>query len=175
MKKAGFTLIELLIVIAIIAILAAVTYLMINPVDVSKRSRDANRLIDLQQLQSAISIAVQEATGSGVMGVLCEDGGSSCEGASQTGTRNPDGTGWVKADLSVQKTVSVPTLPIDPINDAAYHYKYCAASDAWEIDAAIESENQKDKLTKDGGDDPLLYEVGPNLKLISPSGGSCTY
>ena len=109
------------------------------------------------------------------MGILCKDGSSTCEGASNTGTRASDGTGWVKADLSSQKSVSVPTLPVDPINDATNHYKYCASSDAWEIDTTLESDQQKGKMTGDGGDDTALYEVGSNLGLIKTSGGSCTY
>lgn len=177
----GFTLVELLVVIAIIAILAAVVVLIINPLELTRRGRDAARLSDLANLQSAINVSVQEATGSGAMGVLCKGGGTSCEGASNTGTRAADGSGWVKADLSAQKSVSVPTLPIDPIPDStAYHYKYCAANDAWEINAVLESEQQKNKMKDDGGNENAVdttgrYEVGSNLLLIAASGGTCTF
>lgn len=179
-RSFGFTLVELLVVIAIIAILAAVVVLIINPLELTRRGRDAARLTDLSNLQSAINVSVQEATGSGAMGVLCKGGGSSCEGSSNTGTRTADGTGWVKADLSAQKSVSVPTLPVDPINDATYHYKYCAANDAWEIDAVLESEQQKIKMANDGGNENATdttgrYEVGSNLTLIAASGGTCIY
>lgn len=173
--RSGFTLVELLVVIAIIAILAAVVVLIINPLELTRRGRDAARLTDLSNLQQAINVAVQEATNSGAA-ILCKTAGAyPCNGSSHTGARVADGTGWVKTDLSSQKSVSVPTLPIDPVNDATYHYTYCAASDAWEIDTTLESIQQKGKMKTDGGNDDNLFEVGSNLTLIAPSGGSCTY
>lgn len=177
----GFTLVELLVVIAIIAILAAVVVLIINPLELTRRGRDAARLTDLANLQNAINVAIQEATGSGAVAILCKASGSyPCEGSSNTGTRASDGSGWVKTDLSTTKSVSVPTLPIDPVNDATYHYKYCANNDAWEIDTVLESEQQKNKMKDDGGNENAIdttgrYEVGSNLTLIAVSGGSCTY
>ncbi len=180
--RQGFTLVELLVVIAIIAILAAVVVLIINPLELTRRGRDAARLTDLANLQSAINVAVQEATGSGTVTVLCKvDGAYPCTGKStMINGRTSDGTGWVKTDLSSSKSVSVPTLPTDPLNDTVYHYTYCAAGDTWEINAVLESEQQKNKMKDDGGDENAInatgrYEVGSNLKLISVSGGSCTY
>lgn len=183
MKKSaqGFTLVELLVVIAIIAILAAVVVLIINPLELTKRGRDAARLSDLANLQNAINVAVQEATGSGAVDVLCKSTGTyPCTGSSHTGTRVTNGTGWSKVDLSTSNSVSVPTLPVDPINSAANHYTYCAAGDAWEIDTVLESEQQKGKMANDGGNENATdatgrYEVGSNLLLIAPSGGSCVY
>lgn len=178
MKKTapGFTLVELLVVIAIIAILAAVVVLIINPLELTRRGRDATRLTELVNLQSAISIAVQESTNSGVMAVLCKDsGGSSCNGSSHIGTRASSGGGWVKVDLSSSKSVSLATLPVDPINSSTYHYTYCADTDAFEINTVLESEQYKDKMTGDGGNEADKYEVGSNLTLINLSGGSCAY
>ncbi|MDP3758194.1 MAG: prepilin-type N-terminal cleavage/methylation domain-containing protein, partial [Candidatus Daviesbacteria bacterium] len=118
MKKAahGFTLVELLVVIAIIAILAAVVVLIINPLEITRRGRDAARLSDLANLQGAINVAVQEATSSSAA-ILCAGTTVPCSGLSNTGTRVSDGTGWVKVNLSIQNSVSVPTLPIDPTNN----------------------------------------------------------
>ncbi len=178
MKKTaaqGFTLVELLVVIAIIAILAAVVVLVINPIEVSRRGRDAARLSELSNLQNAVNIAVQEATNSGVVAVLCKNLTYPCFGSSHTGTRSSDGSGWVKADISVQKSVSMATLPVDQINSPAFHFTYCANNDAWEVNTALESDAQKGKMAQDGGNDPNLYEIGSNLQLIAPSGGSCTY
>ncbi len=170
----GFTLVELLVVIAIIAILAAIVVLIINPLELTRRGRDAARLTDLANLQQAINVAVQEATGSAAT-ILCRNGSTPCNGSSNTGTRGSDGTGWVKVDMSTQNSVSVPTLPIDAINDTNNHYTYCSDGNAWEIVAKLESTQQSGKMGSDGGDDPVLYEVGSNLRLISPSGGICTY
>ena len=170
----GFTLVELLVVIAIIAILAAVVVLIINPLELTKRGRDAARLTDLSNLQQAINVAVQEATASSAA-ILCEGTTVPCDGSSNTGTRTADGTGWVKVNMSAQKSVSVPTLPVDPTNSTSLHYTYCSDGDAWEINTTLESQQQSGKAGNDGGDEGQFYEVGSNLKLISASGGSCTY
>ncbi|MBU1000536.1 hypothetical protein KKE78_04035, partial [Patescibacteria group bacterium] len=148
--------------------------LIINPLELTRRGRDAARLTDLSNLQQAINVAVQEATGSAAT-ILCSGGiAVPCEGVS-TGARSSDGTGWVKVDMSTQNSVSVPTLPVDPINDLATHYLYCSDGNAWEINAKLESEQQNDKMENDGGEDPALYEVGSSLGLILTSGGTCTY
>ncbi len=175
MKKSaqGFTLVELLVVIAIIAILAAVVVLIINPLELTRRGRDAARLSDLANLQSAINVAVQEATGSSAA-ILCSQGGATCTGKSNVDSRNSNGTGWVKVDLSSSKSVSVATLAVDPTNSASNHYTYCSDGTGWEIDAALESQQQSGKAGGDGGNDTALYEVGSSLTLIG-TGGSCTY
>ncbi len=175
--RMGFTLVELLVVIAIIAILAAVVVLIINPLELTRRGRDAARLSDLANLQQAINVAVQEATGS-ASDILCVGGTVPCPGNSNaggTGVRASDGTGWVKVNMSAQKSVSVPTLPVDQLNTTANHYTYCSDGIGWEINTALESQQQSDKAGKDGGDDPALYEVGSDLTLISPDGISCAY
>ena len=184
----GFTLVELLVVIAIIAILAAVVVLIINPLELTRRSRDAARLTDLANLQQAINVSVQEATGSSATDILCKNNPTPpCTGESVGDTRVPNGTGWVKADLTAQSSVSVPTLPVDPVNSLDYHYTYCSDGNNWEINTRLESQQQAPKMGIDGGDEGLTtdpvatlltsgrYEVGSKLDLIQASGGDCTY
>ena len=179
LQTKGFTLVELLVVIAIIAILAAVVVLIINPLELTRRGRDAARLTDLANLQNAINVAVQEVTGDTALEVLCI--GSTeypCNGSSfpaGSGSRDADGTGWVKVNLSSSQSVSVPTLPQDPANSSALHYTYCANNDAWEIDTVLESVQQSGKMLADGGNEDDKFEVGSNLQLINASGGSCVY
>lgn len=180
MKKTtrGFTLVELLVVIAIIAILAAVVVLIINPIELTRRSRDAARLTDLANLQQAINVAAQEATSSGSE-ILCKGVSAPCVDSSfpitENVTRKADGTGWVKVDMSSQKSVSVPTLPVDPLNDATFNYDYASNGSAWEINAVLESDQQKAKMYNDGGNNndsttgttTARYEVGSDLTLIT--------
>ena len=180
-KTKGFTLVELLVVIAIIAVLAAVVVLIINPLELTRRSRDAARLTDLSNLQQAINVAVQEATNSGSQ-ILCNGASYPCHGNSSTDTRVSTGTGWVKVNLGTQQSVSIPTLPVDPTNStgtAGFHYSFCADKpagqvDGWEIDTKLESVQQTGKMLTDGGDDDTVYEVGSNLVLMGVSSG-CAY
>lgn len=180
MKKTarGFTLVELLIVIAIIAILAVVAFIVINPLELTRRARDASRLSDIASLQQAITVAVQEATSTPNQ-VLCVGGGNVCQGRSNVDSRNSNGTGWVRVDLSSQQAVSVPTLPIDPNDGLQFHYTYCADTGLtgitadWVIFTTLESTQQSGKMTTDGGPDDTKFEAGTKLSLsgVAP----CTY
>lgn len=178
---AGFTLVELLVVIAIVAILAAIVVLIINPLELTRRSRDAARLSDMANLQQAINVAVQESTQSG-QNILCNGAAYPCAGNSATDTRAANGTGWVLVDLSSAKSVSVPTLPVDPLNTTGVtgnHYLYCAdkpagSNEGWEIVTLLESTQQSPKMGTDGGTDSAKYEVGSLLTLLGVSTG-CTY
>jgi type IV pilus assembly protein PilA len=171
-KKNGFTLVELLVVIAIIAVLAAVVVLIINPLELTRQSRDTARLSDLTSLNNALNVAVQEASTSGAQ-ILCVGTTAPCSGTSntapQTTTRKADGTGWVKVNLGSQTAVSVPTLPADPVNDATYHYTYTTngAGDKWEINAVLESQKFQTKMAADGGDNDNVYEVGSDYTIIN--------
>lgn len=188
MKKTtarGFTLVELLVVIAIIAILAAVVVLIINPLELTRRSRDAARLTDLANLQQAINVAVQEASNAGT-NLACAGTGATCRRVSGPSTdgafagRTTDGNGWVAINLGVQTSVSVPTLPVDPTNNAAYHYTYCGSGDNWQIMTVLESTQQSPKMETDGGDSTAapasgpdsdgVYEVGSVLNLLGTAG-----
>ena len=61
MKK-GFTLIELLIVIAIIAVLATVVILSLNPAELLRQARDSNRVSDISTLKTAISLYLTDVS-----------------------------------------------------------------------------------------------------------------
>jgi len=176
----GFTLVELLVVIAIIAILAAVVVLIVNPLELTKRGRDSARLSDLANLQQAINVTIQESTGTSL---LCDGVASpaTCTGTSAPvvagTTRNVDGTGWVKVNLT-GSAVSIPTLPIDPTNSTGgtgFHYTYCAdqslATPTWKVETALESAQQSPKMAADGGNSTTLYEVG-NANLAT---FACSY
>ena len=62
-KAKGFTLIELLIVIGIIAVLAVVVLLTLNPAELLRQARDSNRVSDLASLNSALSYYLADVSG----------------------------------------------------------------------------------------------------------------
>jgi len=127
----GFTLIELLIVIGILAILATVTVLIINPADYLKRARDAQRLNDLTALTSAINLAETFVSLSGETFAFDNQNNATCKGGTGADTvyisvpsdggeslpsapsgwvfawvpnttlRNIDGSGWLPINLPV--------------------------------------------------------------------------
>lgn len=160
----GFTLVELLVVIAIIAILAAVVVLIINPLELTRRSRDVSRLSDFDNLQKAINIVVQDAPNGG--SILCTGVTSPCTGRSDTGTRALNGGGWVKANFTGQTTITIPTLPVDPTNNETFHYTYYSDSTDYELNAVLESAQQISKMTNDGGNNNSAYETGTKLTLM---------
>lgn len=54
----GFTLLELLITIAILAILVSMVVFLLNPAEILKKSRDAQRLSDMTTLRAALGLYV---------------------------------------------------------------------------------------------------------------------
>ena len=133
-NKKGFTLIELLIVIGILAILATVAILVINPTELLRRGRDSVRLRDLNTLKSAIGLYLTDvvnpdldtnysvcgsriSTSLLVPSASCTVGSLTCLGATSTTQSRTDGTGWIPVNFDGMSTRSpLGALPIDPTN-----------------------------------------------------------
>lgn len=167
-KKGGFTLVELLVVITIVSIISAIVMVIINPIEINKRGRDAARFADFANISQAISLAAHDSTASKTE-ILCFNSSPICEGSTfpiTSITRSINGAGWVKVNFK-NAGLAIPILQIDPINTSTYNYNYSSDGIYWEINTTLESERYKNYMEKDGGNNPGKYELGTKLDLIS--------
>ncbi len=191
-QEKGFTLLELLIVVAIIGIVGGVMIVVVNPIELLKKSRDSRRVGDLTSLQSAINFylvnypnpsldnsAQDHCTNyiyfstTEACSICPSDRICTCPSSTASSTAI-DGTGWLPVNLlSIQEGSPISNLPLDPKNRGNYYYTYTCrdSSLAYEINARFESNyysSTTDLDGKDGGDAPDLYEVGtfPGLRLL---------
>jgi len=112
--KSGFTLIELLVVIAIIGILASVVLVSLN--SARQRGRDARRVADLSQVQTALEIRQNDISGT------------------------YPGTGWAALVAAIRPTYMT-TVPNDPTNSGAqvYAYTQCGGGTSYVLSVTLES------------------------------------
>ncbi|MDE2001470.1 MAG: prepilin-type N-terminal cleavage/methylation domain-containing protein [Patescibacteria group bacterium] len=187
----GFTLLELIIVIGILAILGAVSVLVLNPAQLFAQARDTSRISDLASLNSALGLYLSTATTPDLNGSYADSECASGVGgkyyAYATPTTNSfvgrtsativalrgvtgGAAGWLPVDFSSMTGGSpLSVLPVDPSNTGDYIYRYAcdAASITYELDAKLESTKYSGNMSTDGGDNNNFYEVGnaPGLAL----------
>jgi prepilin-type N-terminal cleavage/methylation domain-containing protein len=147
-SRSAFTLIELLVVIAIIAILAVVVVLTLNPAELLRQSRDANRLSDLATLNSAINLYNTDQSGSSgyslgttnttylslpdpaatstlgtncsTMGLPATSSNWSYHCVASSTQRSITNTGWIPINFAAISAGSpFSNLPIDPTNNSS--------------------------------------------------------
>lgn len=127
MKK-GFTLIELLVVIVIIAILAAVIFVALDPVTRFAQARNARRWNDVNNMLTAVHEYIVDNNGSLPTGLTA--------GMSETqlGTAGAgcDDCGSVAAcvDLTTPLATYMASIPLDPSNGTAAETRYSVTVDA---------------------------------------------
>lgn len=190
--NSGFTLIELLIGIAVVALLSTVTVITINPSELLKRSRDTQRLQEIETLNKALALySIENSSAAGdeqTVYVSIPDNSATCANltlpalpsdwsyacvASST-FRNVDGTGWIPVNLqglSFQPPIA--SLPIDVTNNTSgdLYFRYArGASTKYELSSAFESATYgfggtKDRASTDGGTNPGRYETGLDVTL----------
>lgn len=138
-QRKGFTLIELLVVIAIIGILSTLAVVALN--SAREKSRDAKRVSDVKQVQTALELyfgdqngypSVGTAANLGAGNYLCldEDGfGATCDAG---------GTTYMGL---------VPAAPTPPTGNA---YAYCSATSAAPTTCAASTESYMIAFTLEG-------------------------
>lgn len=141
-SKRGFTLIELLIVIGILAILATVTLLVLNPAQMFAQARDSQRISDLNTVKSAISLylstmssptlgtvsstdycstsywgTMATTSGAPATNFLWGTGNLHATWIAASATTTVGTTGWVPVPLNTMTGGSpIASLPLDPSN-----------------------------------------------------------
>jgi prepilin-type N-terminal cleavage/methylation domain-containing protein len=124
--KSGFTLIEILVVIGIIAVLAAIVIIAINPARQFAQARESQRVSNVDSLLDAIGQRM--ADNKGVFAAS-----SSCPIISTSSTSSVDnGAGGTGLDLATNCLVPtyIPSLPSDPSNPAAPSTGYMVSVDS---------------------------------------------
>jgi len=172
----GFTLIELLIVIGILAVLATLTILVLNPAQLFAQARDTQRIGDLRTLMSAIQFATSAPT-SGVAPTFSAVAQSNVTGATACGLNamvctvvtatTVAGAGWVGIDLTgATGGAPLARLPLDPTNTTTYFYAYRGddTNKTFELNARLESTKYRVQMTTDGGDAPAVPATCVNFQ-----------
>ena len=118
--KKGFTLIEILIVIGIIAILAAIVIIAINPAKQFAQARNAQRESNVNTILNAIGQNIADNKGT-----------FTCAGVTITAAAKNIGTGAGNADLnSCLAPTYIPTaVPFDPSGGATADTLYTVSVD----------------------------------------------
>jgi prepilin-type N-terminal cleavage/methylation domain-containing protein len=188
-KKLGFTLVELLGTIAVIAVLAVVVTLTLNPAQLLAQGRDAQRVSDMNTLNKAISLYYSDALTnpstmfmgtSSVVYVSVPDpsatstAGDQCQGlgllalpsgytyqcAASSTYLKINGTGWIPINFnSYSGGLIITKLPKDPINTTSTRLYYTYDTNGTQYEITSVMESAK-------------YQSGGANDIISGDGGT---
>lgn len=127
-KNKGFTLIELLVVVAILAILATVVFVALNPVKRFADARNARRFVDVDSILTAIHEYAIDNNGVLPAGITTSELqlGSCAAGGAVPCT----GAGAACLDISATLAPYLKSIPTDPNGGTAALTNYSVVKDA---------------------------------------------
>jgi len=129
--RGGFTLVEILIVIGILAILAAVVLVAINPARQFAQARNSERLSAITTILSAVGQKVADNRGLFAGGIpACPTSGAGALAANTASTSIDRGAGGTGADLSCLTPTYMSLFPNDPTSAAGVDTGYDISVDA---------------------------------------------
>lgn len=180
LRRKGFTMVEVISAIVLVVALSAVAIFVIRPSALAKETRDAQRLSDMSNLGGLMEVAV----GQGIVdldentifvSLVAEN--SNCSDLNLPELSDPyvyqcvtvegnltktNGNGWIPIDFSQVPGISLPILPVDPINTASrgLYYTYQVG---YKFTALLESQKYASRATTDGGIDATVFEAGTTV------------
>lgn len=131
-RRPAFTLIEILLVVGILAVLASVVFVALDPAKRFREARDARRTQDIQSILTAIHTYIIDNRGSLPAGLDTTERqlGTATSGcAIATGECNISGTGNC-LNLATPLAKYLKNMPIDPNNGTTALTKYSIVIDA---------------------------------------------
>ena len=152
-NRKGFTLIELLVVIAIIGILSTLAVVALNSARL--KSRDAKRVSDIKQVQTALELYFGDQNGYPTELAAVTLGGTADDTLSSTGGFAADASG----------TTYMGQVPANPTPGGA-NYSYCSTTSAAPTVCATSTESYKLTFTLEGATGGLAL----GAHTASPSG-----
>ena len=135
MNRRGFTLIELLVVIAIIGLLSTIISVAMG--NARLKARDAKRMSDLKQIQTALELYYTDQNGypTGTAIVL----GTAKTGGTATGNYAClDHSGFHAANACTDAYMG--SVPTDPNDSGSLVYTYTAVSTTYTVTASLEGQ-----------------------------------
>lgn len=176
-----FALLETVIALGVMLIIATIVITILKPQEIIAKSRDFQRINNLNTYQTNIKLALLEAdtnyTKPRTIYLSLQDTTITCASYidnlpelppdwSYNCSNNPenaDGTGWLPIDFRSSGAIQIDKLKIDPVNKPPYYYTYIGGS--FELTAYLEYEGNRGNGSVsaiDSGKNPYLLEAGTN-------------
>ena len=128
LKKGGFTLIEILVVIGLIAILAAIVLIAINPARQFAQGRDSQRTSNINSILNAIGQRMADNKGN--FAGLNAANGLTCPTLPPSTTTVTTTSGGGGGELGCLVPTYIPALPLDPAIGSGTNTGYVVRADS---------------------------------------------